>query len=226
MSIVVSSTAQISQRGIKALVYGRAGVGKTRLAQTAPRPLILSAEAGLLSLRKADIPAIEVTSVDHLKEIYQWLTESKDASAYDTIYIDSLSEMAEVLLSNAKAGINDPRQAYGALQEQMTILVRAFRDLPNKHVVMVAKIESKVDEVTKVSTYMPAMPGTKLSQQLPYLFDEVFRLAIGYTADKTEYRYLQTRADFQHEAKDRSGALEAIEQPDLTLIFNKILNGA
>ena len=68
------------------------------------------------------------------------------------------------------------------------------------------------------------MPGAKLGGQLPYLFDEVFRLNIGRTPEGVEYRYLQTRPDFQSDAKDRSGCLDAMEQPNLTAVINKILN--
>jgi hypothetical protein len=89
---------------------------------------------------------------------------------------------------------------------------------------MSAKQEAVKDEMAGTTIYAPSMPGAKLGGQLPYLFDEVFRLNIARTTDGTSYRYLQTCADFQSEAKDRSGCLEAMEMPDLNHIFNKILN--
>jgi hypothetical protein len=137
--------------------------------------------------------------------------------------LDSITEIAEQVLSNAKLQVKDPRQAYGELIEKMNMLVRSFRDLPGKNVVMLAKQESHLDEVSKMTMFGPAMPGSKVSQQLPYLFDEVFRLGVGKTPDGTEYRFLQTQPDLQYEAKDRSGVLDAIEPPNLSHIFNKIL---
>ena len=56
MAINLKSTATIASSGVKVLVYGQAGSGKTTLIRTAPAPLILSAEAGLLSLAGTDIP--------------------------------------------------------------------------------------------------------------------------------------------------------------------------
>ena len=50
MAINLKTTATIESSGVKVLVYGQAGSGKTTLIRTAPAPLILSAEAGLLSL--------------------------------------------------------------------------------------------------------------------------------------------------------------------------------
>ena len=216
-----SSTKQASFRGVKLLIYGRSGAGKTTLAKTAPQPLILSAESGLLSLRDVDIPVIEIKTVDDLANTYTWLTTSPDAAYFKTIFIDSLSEIAEVVLANAKKQVKDPRQAYGELIEKMMMAVRSYRDLPNHHVVMLAKQESHQDEVSKMTLYGPAMPGAKLGNQLPYLFDEVFRLGIGKNG-ATEYRFLQTAPDLQYEAKDRSGCMDPMEPSDLTHVINKI----
>lgn len=225
MAIRLTTTAQAAQlHGVKVLCYGKAGTGKTTLCATAPNPIILSAEAGLLSLRGYTIPVIEIKTIEDLQDAYQWVTESDEAKNFETICLDSLSEIAEVVLSNAKRTAKDPRQAYGELIERMGTTARSFRDLSGKHVYMSAKQEVIKDETAGTTAYGPSMPGSKLGGQLPYLFDEVFRLCIGRTPDGMEYRYLQTRPDFQSDAKDRSGALEAMEQPDLSIIINKILN--
>lgn len=210
-------------QGIKAMVYGPPGVGKTKLAATAPAPIMMSAEAGVLSLREFQIPMIHIRTVQDLTEAHQWAMNSHEARQFQTIYIDSISEIAEVVLANAKTLVKDPRQAYGELVEKMLMAVRAFRDLPGKNVVMVAKMEPVKDEMTGIIKYSPSMPGTKLGPQLPYLFDEVFRMGIGKTPQNVEYRFLQTQPDLQYDAKDRSGSLDAVEVPDLTRVFNKIL---
>jgi hypothetical protein len=69
------------------------------------------------------------------------------------------------------------------------------------------------------------LPGRKLSQQLPYLFDEVFRATVIRAQNGKKYHVLQTQADYQFEAKDRSGCLDSIEAPNLTAIINKITGG-
>jgi len=221
---LVSSRQAAALHGIKCLVYGKAGHGKTYLARTAPKPVILSAESGMLSLRDVDIPVITIRTVDDLTEAYNWAISSKEAKAFETIYIDSISEIGEVVLANAKAQVKDPRQAYGELIEKMMITLKSFRDISGKHVVMAAKQSVLTDSVTGAVTYGPSMPGARLGAELPYLFDEVFQIGIGKTPDGVEYRYLRTHPDIQSEAKDRSGVLEALEPPDLTHVFNKILS--
>ncbi len=224
MAVHITTTQQAAQlHGIKCLVYGKSGAGKTKLAATAPAPIILSAESGILSLREFQIPMIQIKTVADLTEVHQWAQNSAEAKQFATIYIDSISEIGEVVLANAKAQVKDPRQAYGELIEKMMALVKAFRDLPGKNVVMAAKQEPIKDEMTGIVQYGPSMPGSKLGPQLPYLFDEVFRLGVGKTPQGVEYRFLQTGPDLQYDAKDRSGSLDPVERPDLSFVFSKIL---
>lgn len=208
--------------GVKVLVYGQAGVGKTVLASTAPAPIILSAESGLLSLRRTSIPVILINHITDLNDSLQWLLNSAEARQFQTVCLDSLSEVAEVVLNNAKRQVKDPRQAYGELIEKMELTVRAFRDIPGKNVYMSAKLEPIKDELTGIVKYAPSMPGSKLGAKLPYFFDEVFRLGINKTPQGQEFRFLQTQPDLQYEAKDRSGVLASVEEPNLAKIFSKI----
>lgn len=239
MALNFTTTEQVTlAQGVKALIYGGSGAGKTALAATAPAPLILSAESGLLSLRKEnierlhgvgtpginyDIPVIQIATVDDLSEAYQWLAYDAQSHSFQTIYLDSLSEIGEVVLNNAKAQVKDPRQAYGELIEKMENLIRLYRDLPGRNVVMTAKQEPFKDELSGVVKYGPSMPGSKLGNKLPYFFDEVFRMGVNKTPQGETYRFLQTDKDLQYEAKDRSGALDFQEYPSLANVFNKIL---
>jgi hypothetical protein len=209
--------------GIKALIYGRSGAGKTHLITTCPSPLLLAAEPGLLTLRNHRIPAIKIQTVNDLTEALEWIRYSEQARAFQTIYIDSITEVAEVVLANAKMLNTDPRKAYGELIEKMVMTIKAYRDISGKHVIMTAKQESAQDEVTKITAYGPSMPGAKLGPQMPYLFDEVFRLGIMKDQNNQDIRFIQTKPDMQYEAKDRSGVLDQYEPADLSVIFQKIL---
>lgn len=235
----IFTTSQVTaNNGVKILTYGDSGLGKTLMCATAPSPFVGSAESGLLSLRKKniekvhgvntpgityDLPGMHITKLDDVYELYRWFSGAAEAKVYETICLDSLSEIGEVCLHNAKKSYKDPRQAYGELITQMEELIRAFRDLPGRHVYMTAKMEPVKNELTGVVTFVPSMPGAKLGPKLPYFFDEMFRLAIGKDQSGKEYRYLQTQPDLQYGAKDRSGALDAVEFPSLTSVINKII---
>jgi phage nucleotide-binding protein len=221
MAINVKTTGSLSANGVKVLVYGQAGAGKTSLIKTLPSPIVLSAEGGLLSIQDADLPFIEITSMTELQEAYTWLTSSDEARAYKSVALDSISEIAEVCLNTEKKATKDPRQAYGAMQEQMADIIRAFRDLPGRHVYMSAKLEKTQDEMGRV-LYSPSMPGNKTGQALPYFFDEVLALRVEKDGDGNTQRALMCDSDGLWLAKDRSGKLDAWEAPDLSAVIAKI----
>jgi phage nucleotide-binding protein len=221
MSIKLISTKDTLEGGVNFLVYGEAGVGKTTLIHTAEKPIIISAEGGLMSLRKYDIPAFAIKSRADCDEIYDWLQMSEEAKQYDTICIDSLSEIAEVLLTDYKQQYKDARQAYGDMNDDMAILIRGFRDLP-KNVYFTAKMKKVTDEKSGAIYFIPSVPGNTLLQSLPYFFDEVFAMRFGKLADGTIYRYLQTAGDLQWTAKDRSGTLKLQTEPNIAKIIATI----
>jgi hypothetical protein len=224
-NIVLKSTSQVAVNGIKVLVYGGAGVGKTRLSATAPSPVILSAESGLLSLRKYNLPYIEISSFDTLVNAYQWAMNSAEARQFATICIDSISEIAEVILDTERRATKDPRKAYGEMAIQVMQLLRNFRDMPGRNVYFASKMARITDQTSGGTLWGPLMPGQQLDQQLPYFTDEVFHLANYPQQDGSLLAALRTRPDNQYQAKDRSGALDLWERPDLSYIFDKIAKG-
>jgi phage nucleotide-binding protein len=221
MAINLRSTKGLHANGVKLLVYGNAGAGKTSLIPTLPTPIVFSAEGGLLSIADADVSFVEVSSYDTLMEAYQWVVGSDEAKHFESIALDSISEIAEVVLNHEKKIAKDPRQAYGAMQEQMSDIIRAFRDIPNKHVYFTAKCEKATDETGRI-LYAPSMPGNKTGQQLPYFFDEVLALRVEKDAEGNAQRALMCDSDGIWQAKDRSGKLDQWEAPDLGAIIAKI----
>ena len=220
MAINLKRTNTVAASNLKLLVYGQAGAGKTSLIPTLPKPVILSAEGGLLSIAEHDIPFLEVTSMDSLREAYAWLLDSDEAKQFDTVALDSISEIAEVCLSKEKSIAKDPRQAYGEMQTTMTEVIRTFRDLP-KHVMMTAKLEKAQDEMGRM-LYSPSMPGNKTGQSLPYYFDLLLAMRVEKDEEGISQRALMCDSDGLWQAKDRSGKLDAWEAPDLGIILKKL----
>ena len=208
--------------GVKTCLFGASGIGKTRLLATAPEPIVLSAESGLLSLRKEKVAYIDISTYKQLTEAYQWAISSAEARRYKTFGLDSLSEIAEVVLAEELKKTPDPRKAYGETQQQMYRLVRNFRDIAGKHVVMVAK--EMFIEIGTSRCATPLMPSEKLQQQVPYFFDLVLHMYVGNdpTTGK-RYTALHTQSNLNWIAKDRSGTLDSIEYPDLTNLFKKAI---
>lgn len=222
--MIIKKTSEQAKAGINILLYGAAGAGKTSCIPTLPSPIVLSAEGGLLSILDADLPYIEIADMATLRDAYAWLLKSDESKGFESIAIDSISEIAEVVLASEKKGAKDPRQAYGAMGDAMADIIRSFRDLPGRHVVMTAKMEKGADELGRIS-YSASMPGNKLGQSLPYWFDEVLALRVERDKEGRPYRVIQTHSDGAWSAKDRSGKLAQFVEPDLGEIIRMISGG-
>jgi len=203
--------------GVKALVYGLSGSGKTTLAKTMPSPLIISSESGLLSLSGSDIPYIEITTEKDLDAIFEWL-KSDESSHIKSVMMDSVSDIAEIVLTAEKKKSKDGRAAYGATGDTVRAMIRNFRDLPGRHVIMTAKADCTEGK------YAPNMPGKTLTQDLPYFFDLVLALRVESDAEGKVKRALQAKPDGIWQAKDRSGKLGAFVAPDFNKIIEAISN--
>ena len=222
MSIKIQKTSDIKDQGVKCVIYGGAGVGKTRACATAPRPIIISAESGLLSLRDVECDFIEIKKLKDLDAAYNELKKSDD---YDTICLDSLSEICEVVLAELIPDAKDKRQAYGGMAEAIMPMLKRFRDLPGKNVIFTVKMVSIQDEESGKVTQELFIPGKVLPNQIPYLVDELFFMEV----DRKGAQIMHTKPGRSYFAKDRSGALENSEKPvkgatevNMTTIINKI----
>lgn len=222
MAIQLKTTRNLHQTGVKFLVFGMSGVGKTSLIPTLPNPVILSAEGGLLSISGSDVPYIEISSMADLMEAYTWVTTSAEATGFQSIALDSISEIAEVVLAEELKKSKDGRAAYGELNSKMMEVIRAFRDIPGKHVYFSSKCEKAQDEQGRM-LYSPSMPGKTLSMQIPYAFDMVFALRADKDSEGNTQRALMTDTDGLWIAKNRAaGKLDPWEAPDLGAIIRKI----
>jgi hypothetical protein len=222
MALQIKSTRDIANfQHINAIIYGQSGIGKTVLCATAPKPLIVDAEAGLLSLANSDVDSVHVKNLSDIKEVYKFLT--KGEHEYESVCIDSLSEVAEQILIEYKAVERDPRAAYGKMADEIFAIVRSFKNLP-LHTFFVTKQTKVIDEFLGKTSFGPSYPGKQLEQNLQYQIDLVLAMRIGQK-DGKKFRYLQTQPDVQYDAKDRSGKLDAKERPDLAALIGKIQAG-
>ena len=219
----------IHNDGVKCLVYAESGNGKTSLAATLDmnKTLVISFESGLLSVLDEEggenIQYVEPQNLSELKEIYDELNTNKEfAAKYDTIFIDSLSEISEMMIAALKqdptvyTGMKDNMKLYMIAQEKMVGIAKSFRDLKGFNVFMTALAATQTTNM--VEKLVPAMAGQKLATKLPPLYDFVFYLNV----DSDGKRQLITQPTASITAKSRSRKLESAEEPNLGKILAKI----
>lgn len=217
---IISTREAANAFGLKILVHGPAGAGKTRLCATTgdlKNTLIISAEGGLLSVMGWDIDVVQVRHIDDVYEVFNFLR--KGDHHYKWVCLDSISEIAEVVLAGEKMRNRDARRAYGEMADTVFDLIRGFRNL-NCHVLMTAK--QGREEIDGRTLHAPMLPGRLLTLNVAYLFDEVFALRVETNSEGEVIRVLQTGKSKSFDAKDRSGALNMFEEANLATIAQKI----
>ncbi len=218
----IQKTNELEFHHIFAIIVGSSGSGKTTLAGTLPdnETLIISAESGLLSLRRKEIDFVKVKSFDDLISIFNKL---KNGMKYKHIFIDSITEIGEIVFSHYKPQFDKSKNfaLYEAYSETMTRLLKSLRDM-DKYNIWLTCLD-KLGDKDGSDTVTLDLVQKSLSKKIVSFFDEVFYLT-SIDKDGEKKRFISTDNTYIDFAKDRSGALDKFEKPDLGLITNKIFN--
>lgn len=206
--------------GCKVCCYGPPGHGKTPLMNTAPRPLLLATEPGLLSMRGSTVPTYLADTPSKIDDFFNWFFGSNDAKNYDTLGVDSGSEMAGIYLIEALSKNAHGMKAYGVMAERTEKWLRKLYFLPNKHIYFIAKQEI----ITENNYKRPYFPGKYLPVQVPHLFDFILNLDIHNVPGTGQVKALQCAESFDRMARARTGNLNMFEYPDLSQLFNKAMS--
>lgn len=230
--IKIKKTGDVASSRVTMVITGPSGIGKTSLIRTLPAPesriLLIAAEPGLACLHGTNIDTIEVDPLnptDHLEEIYEALCTDEFKKKYDYIFIDSLTEVGEMVLSFLK---KDPHygqaknilQMYGKYADMMTVLIKGYRDLMDYSVIFTCLDSVEKDGLEKIESFN--LSGTKIKNNLKSWFDIVMFYRIFTDEDGNHVRKLVTDIAEAPLAKDRTGRLDPYEEADLEVIIKKV----
>lgn len=210
--------------GFKAVVYGAPGSAKTPLINTAPRPLVLICEPGMLSMRGSTVPAYEAYSGAKIDEFFEWWFKATETKNFDTLAIDSASQMADIYLQDALNGKSKSgnkvhgKAAYGEMATETMKHLRPLFFQPHKHCYIICK--QTVDDGIK----KPYFPGQQLPTEVPHLYDAILHLGIHNVPQMGQVLSFQCKQSYDIVARDRSGRLNDYEPPDFSLLLRKAMS--
>jgi hypothetical protein len=219
------------------LVYGKSGVGKTRLSGSAievpemRRVLYIDVEGGALTLRK-DFPNVEIVRVTTWKDVQALYDELfAGGHGFNTIVLDSLTEiqkfnMDEIMRRMIESADSDrdtdvpSLREWGKNLEQIRRFVRAFRDLPINVIFTALEREDK-DRMNRPMK-LPSLSG-KMAQEVAAFLDIVLYYNIK-EVDGEQLRLLQSAGTESTVAKDRSGKLPPVMvNPTMEALYDYII---
>lgn len=204
--------------GVKAIIYGPAGSGKTPIINTAPRPILLACEPGLLSMRGSNVPTYAAFDAKMIDDFFDWFFKSHETKKFDTLCIDSTTEMAEVYLRQAEKTNKHGLAAYGEMAKCTLKHLQTLYFMREKHTYLIAKQETMSDGVKR-----PYYPGRQMPVEMPHKFDQILHLDIHNVPNVGQVRSFQCGQTMDVLARDRTGMLDLFEQPDFGQIIKKVM---
>lgn len=73
MGLIKKSNELVIPQTVKMMIYGQAGMGKTTVALSAPKPLLLDFDNGVKRVNTAHLENVDIVQVDNWKEIQQFV---------------------------------------------------------------------------------------------------------------------------------------------------------
>lgn len=256
---IISAEERLSEkRGVKLVVLGKAGIGKTTQLKTLPErsTLFVDCESGDLSvqdwhgdtLRPKTWPefrdlvvflagpnpalvADQPFSLAHFEHVCAKYGDPGQLDCYDTYFVDSITVLSRLALTWARVqpaaysertGKPDSRGAYGLLGQEMITALTHLQHARGKNVVFVAILDERIDDFNR-KAFVPQIEGSKTALELPGIVDQVVTLTELKADDGSSYRAFvcHTVNPWGFPAKDRSGHLDVVEEPDLLKLIRK-----
>lgn len=247
------------KRGIKGVIFGKSGIGKTSLLWTldAQKTLFFDLEAGDLAVQGWEGDAIrpktwqecrdfavfigganpallthQPFSQAHFEAVCKQYGNPRILDKYDTLFIDSLTVTGRLCLQwcrsqpqalSDRTGKEDTRTVYGLHGQEMIAWLTHLQHTRHKNIWLVGTLDEKLDEFSR-KIFSPQIEGSKTSNELPGIFDQIITMAEVPKAAGIPSRafFNHTMNDYGFPAKDRSGRLDMLEEPHLGKLMRKI----
>lgn len=267
LPIITADQRLAEPRGVKGVLVGKSGIGKTSQLWTLNpvSSLFFDLEAGDLAVEGwagdtirprtwqecrdfavfigGPNPALrddQPYSQAHFDAVCARFGDPAVLDKYETVFVDSITVAGRLCLQwckgqpqaySEKTGKPDSRGAYGLMGQEMIGWLTHLQHTRSKNVWFVGILNESLDDFNR-RVFTLQVDGSKTGLELPGIVDEVVTLAEvkaqNPDGSASSYRAFvcHTLNQWGYPAKDRSGRLDAIEEPDLGRLMRKIAGPA
>ena len=182
---------------LTAMIFGPSKTGKTTLAASGTKTLILDVEGGTKSVRDTDADVLPIrTWKDFEAAVNDLITRPHD---YETVVLDSVTYLQELagqdadLMGHIMSEKKDPRQAYGKMNAMMRHRLIQLHNA-RFHFIMTAQLRERDGEDVEAGKY-PLTPDVspaimKVCIALPDLICRTAIVRKGSSTQDVEYRVI------------------------------------
>lgn len=150
MSLIKKPHELDVQTRIKAMFYGQAGMGKSTLALSAPKPLLLDFDGGVHRVNYGhQSPTVQI---HNWKEANDVLTEN--LNEFETIVVDTIGKMMDYIISHVCNGGIPQIRDWNKINAEFSTFVRNISNL-NKNIIFVAHRDTRKEGDDTV--FVPAL---------------------------------------------------------------------
>ena len=152
MSLIKKSNELVIPTTVKMMIYGQAGMGKSTVALSAPKPLLLDFDNGVKRMNMAHLENIDTVQVTSWNDVQLVLQE--DLSVYQTIVVDTIGKMMDFIITY-KCGTRQPSiRDWGGINAEFSWMTRTLSSL-KKHIIFVAHRDTRKEGDDTV--FIPAL---------------------------------------------------------------------
>lgn len=187
MSLIRKSNELQIQTTVKMMIYGQAGMGKTTLALSAPKPLLLDFDNGVKRVNENHLnDSVGIVQVTCWQDVLNVLNE--DLSDYQTIVVDTVGKMMDFIIA-FKCGQKQPKvQDWTAINTEFKNFVDKLSGL-GKHIIFVAHRDTRKGAKDD-TVYIPALREKNYNSIVTELD------LLGYLEMKNEQGYVKRSITF------------------------------
>ena len=142
-------------KNIKIMIYGQAGMGKSTLALSAPKPLLLDFDNGVKRVNTNHLgDQVGIVQVESWNDIRYLLNSPNELNDFNSIVVDTIGKMMDYIIAYRCNGGQPRIQDWGAINNDFKWFVNALSSL-NKNVIFVAHRDTRKEGEETV--FVPAL---------------------------------------------------------------------